>query len=166
MFFAFLFLAFVGFSFSHWLLGIKSRPGPGQVVSGAQFAVVHLWIRVYTLGRDGLPKSTAGRIIQQVRLGVRAHGWGAGGAVVGHPSEHGQVDMLTAHVGDRVATTIGHDNVVPGTERGGREVLWATGVLFGAPGGNDHGAVGCNCLHGTLEGLEDALALLFLLLLT
>lgn len=74
--------------------------------------------------------------------------------------------MLTAQVCDRVAAAVGHDNVVPGAEWGGREVLGATGVLLGAPWGHDHGAAGGVGLHGALEGLQDALALLLLFLLT
>lgn len=39
-------------------------------------------------------------------------------------------------------------------------------ILFGTAWRNDNGAVWCDRLHGTLEGLEDAVALLPLFLLT
>lgn len=71
-------------------------------------------------------------------LGVGAHGGGACGPVVGPAPEHRKVDALSAQVGDGVAAAVGHDDVVPGVQWGGREVLGATGVLLGAPRGHDH----------------------------
>lgn len=76
------------------------------------------------------------------------------------------MDVLTAQVGDGVAAAVGHDDVVPGAERGGREALGATGILLGTPRGHDHGAAWGYRLHSTLEGLQDAIALLPLFLLT
>lgn len=77
----------------------------------------------------------------------------------------GLVNVLTAQIGDRVAAAVGHDYMVPGAQRGGREVLRPTRVLFGPAGRHDHGLAWRDRLHGALEGLEDAVALLLLLLL-
>lgn len=53
-------------------------------------------------------------------------------------SDEGQVDVLVAQVGDGVTAAVGHDDVVPGTQRGGGEGLRAAPILLGTAGGNDH----------------------------
>ena len=114
-----------------------------MVRSGAELAHLPLRVGVHPLGGGaGLAGAGARRVIQQV------------------------VNVLAAQVGDGVAAAVGHDDVVPGAQGRGGEVLGPAGVLFGsAAGRHDHGLVWRDCLHGALEGLEDAVALLLLLLL-
>lgn len=73
--------------------------------------------------------------------------------------------MLAAHVIDGVAAAVGHDYMVPGAERRGREVLGAAGVLSGGSWRYYHGAPWSDGLYGVLKGFEDPVALLLLLLL-
>lgn len=82
MFLSFPILYFLGFGLNLWLLGVKSRPGHGQMVDrGAQLSVAHLWIRPYTLSRDGLAQCRQRGVIQQIGLGVGAHRWRTGRTV-------------------------------------------------------------------------------------
>lgn len=159
----FLLLYFLGFALNLWLLGAESRPGPGQVSQGG-FAAAHPRVGAHALTGDGLAWGGAGGVIPKVRLRVGTHGWGAFGPVRWSISQPGQVDVLAAQISDRIST-VGHQNVVPWTQRGGGEALRAVGVLFGSSGRHDHGVVRRHCLHGALEGLEDAIALLLLFLL-
>lgn len=73
--------------------------------------------------------------------------------------------MLAAHVIDRVAAAVGHDYMVPGAERGGRERLKPIGVVFGSAWGYYHGATWSDGLYSALKGFKDPVALLLLLLL-
>lgn len=60
--------------------------------------------------------------------------------------------MLAAHVVDRVAAAVGHDYMMPGAERGGRERLKAIGVFFGSAWGYYHGAPWSDGLYSALKG--------------
>lgn len=147
---------------------IQGRPGPSQVVWGwAEFVSVlaHIGNGEQALSRGGFDVPIVGRVIMEVWLRVGAHSEGGRRTLRGGAAYHGQVNMLATQVSDRIAAAVGHDDVVPRTEWGGRKVLRPIRVIFGAPWWHDQGAVGSDGLHGALKGLQDALTLLLLFLL-
>ena len=164
-----LLLHFACFALAGRQLFVERGPGPGQVVrGGAELAHVPLRVGVRPLGRGaGLAGAGARRVVQQVGVRVGPHGGRTGGSLL-LPVEVvvGLVDVLAAQVGDGVAAAVGHDDVVPGAQGRGGEVLGPARVLLGPGAGrHDHGLVRRHRLHGALEGLEDAVALLLLLFL-